>query len=186
MSTSNTNFRSTAGILMAVGFILLIPLMAMQFTDEVVWDLTDFAIAGALLTGTGFAYSLAAKRGGNLVYRIAVGIALAGALMLVWMNLAVGIIGTPDNPANLMYVAVLGVGIIGAILSRFQAKGMSVTLFLTSFAQALAAVIASMAKLGDPVNGPKEIIILNGFFVALWGGAGWLFKNAAAEKTAAL
>jgi hypothetical protein len=51
------------------------------------------------------------------------------------MNLAVGVIGTEDDPANLMYVGVLAVGIIGAIIARFRPHGMARTLFATALAQ---------------------------------------------------
>src|SRR3712207_3821669 len=100
--------------------LLLLPLMAMQFTDEVNCDETDFAVAGALIVGVGVTYELAGRMTGNVAYRPAVGVALAAAFILIWMNLAVGIIGTEDNPANLMYGGVLAVGIIGAIVARFQ------------------------------------------------------------------
>ncbi len=52
-----------------------------------------------------------------MAYRFAVGVALAAAFLLVWMNLAVGLIGSEDNPANLMYFGVLAVGFIGAIIA---------------------------------------------------------------------
>jgi hypothetical protein len=55
----------------------------------------------------------------NRAYRAAVGVAIAAAFILVWMNLAVGIIGSEDNPANLMYGGVLAIGIIGAVIARF-------------------------------------------------------------------
>jgi hypothetical protein len=164
--------------------ILLLPLVAMQFTDEVNWDVADFAFAGALLIGTGITYELAVRKTGDTVYRAAVGVALAAALLIVWINLAVGIIGTEDNPANLMYIVVLAVGIIGAIIARFQPHGMSRTLFLTALAQALVAVIALILELGHPASGPSEIVILNGFFIALWAGSAWLFRNAARVQAA--
>lgn len=41
------------GILLAVAVLLCIPLLAMQFTNEVIWTLSDFLIAGILLLGTG-------------------------------------------------------------------------------------------------------------------------------------
>src|SRR5918998_5011915 len=70
-------------------------------------------------------------------YRSVVGVALAAAFILVWINLAVGVIGTEDDLANLMYVGVLAVGIIGAIISRFRPHGMARALFATAIAQAL-------------------------------------------------
>jgi hypothetical protein len=50
------------------------------------------------------------------------------------MNLAVGIIGSEDNPANLMYGGVLAVGIIGAIIARFEPHGMARALVATTLA----------------------------------------------------
>lgn len=166
----------------AAALILLLPLIAMQFTDEVVWTVTDFAIFGALLVGVGVTFELAAKKTGNTAYRSAVGVALAAAFILVWVNGAVGIIGSEDNDANLMYYGVLAVGIIGALIARFQPRGMARALFATALAQALVAVIALIAGMGYPWSGPLEILVLNGFFVALFVGSAWLFRRAAAER----
>ena len=77
----------------------MVPLIAMQFTDEVVWTLGDFVVAAVLLMGTGVSYEFLARKAGSVAYRSAVGLALAAALFLVWMNLAVGIIGSEDNPS---------------------------------------------------------------------------------------
>ncbi len=163
----------------AAALLLLLPLFAMQVTDQVVWDVADFAFFGALLVGAGVTYELAARMTGNTAYRAAAGVALAAAFLLVWVNGAVGIIGSEDNDANLMYGGVLAVGIIGAIIARFQPDGMARALFATALAQALVAVIALLAGLGSPWSGPGEILILNGFFVALFVGSAWLFRKAA-------
>jgi len=163
----------------AAALLLLLPLFAMQVTDQVVWDVADFAFFGALLVGAGVTYELAARKTGNTAYRAAVGVALAAAFILVWVNLAVGVIGTERDDANLMYGGVLAVGIIGAIIARFQPDGMARALFATALAQALVAVIALLAGLGSPWSGPGEILILNGFFVALFVGSAWLFRKAA-------
>ena len=98
-------------------------------------------------------YELAARKTGNIAYRAAVGVALAAALLLVWINLAVGIIGNEDNPANLMYIGVLAVGTIGAIIARFQPHGMARALFATALAQGLVVVIALIAgKQHSPIS----------------------------------
>ena len=82
-------------VLLGAGMILLVPLLAMQFTKEVVWDLFDFVVMGTLLVGAGLAYVLTARTVVNPRSRLYLGVALAGALLLIWAELAVGIIGTP-------------------------------------------------------------------------------------------
>ena len=82
-------------ILITVVFLLLIPLIAMQFTDEVKWTLLDFIVAGILLLSTGFIIDLVIKKVKNINYRIAITLALLILLLLIWAELAVGIFGTP-------------------------------------------------------------------------------------------
>ena len=112
-------------------------------------------------------------------YRAAVGVALAAASLLVWLSLGVGIIGADGDPANLMYFGVLAVGVLGVVVARFRPHGMARALFATALAQALVAAIALIARLGYPWSGPLELLVLNGFFVALFVGSAWLFRNAA-------
>jgi hypothetical protein len=165
--------------------LILLPWFAMQVSDEVVWDLADFAFAGALVVGVGVTYELAARMTGNSAYRAAVGVALAAAFILVWLSLGVGIIGRDGDPANLMYFGVLAVGIIGALIARFRPRGMAHALFATALAQTWVAVIALIAGLGYPWSGPLELSALNGFFVVLWLISAWLFRKAAREQTPA-
>jgi hypothetical protein len=77
----------------AAAAVLLLPLVAMQFTDEVAWDAADFALAGALVVGAGLLYELAARMTARRAYRTAIGLALAAAVFLVWLDAAVGIVG---------------------------------------------------------------------------------------------
>jgi hypothetical protein len=166
------------------GLILLLPLVAMQFTDEVVWDETDFAVIGTMLLGACGAYELAARMTRNIAYRAAVGVAVVAAFILVWINLAVGIIGSEDDPANLMYGGVLAVGILGALIVRFQPHGMACALAATALAQALVGVIALISGLGATgANWPGAIVFLTGFFATLWLVSAWLFRQAAREQT---
>ena len=178
-------YRSVVGVALATAFILLLPLLAMQITDEVVWGLADFVIAGALIFGAGLTYVLVAKKAGNFAYQFAVGVALAAAFILVWSSLGVGVIGADGDPANLMYFGVIAVGIVGAIVARFRPRGMARAMFATALAQALVAVIALIFGLGSPFSPPAEILALNGFFVALFVGSALLFRYAAREQTPA-
>jgi hypothetical protein len=179
-----TQNKNILYIVLAAACILLVPLIAMQFTDEVAWSPSDFAVAGVLLVGTGLAYELITRRAGNIAYRLAVGLALATALFLIWANLAVGLIGSEDEPANLMYIGVLAVGITGALTARFQPRGMSRVLFATALAQALVAAIALLAGMyQDTGSSVPEIIKVNGLFVVLWVGSALLFRRAGATSS---
>lgn len=75
--------------------LLLIPLIAMQFTDKVNWTLSDFVVAGALLLGTGLMCELVIRKVKKIKFRIAICVALLIVLFLIWVELAVGIYGTP-------------------------------------------------------------------------------------------
>lgn len=83
--------RNLAIVAAVTACILLIPLVAMQFTSEVVWTLGDFVVAGALLFGTGAMYVFAASRARTPRQRHMIGFVLGGLLLLVWAELAVGI-----------------------------------------------------------------------------------------------
>ena len=82
-------------ILSSVVILLLIPLIAMQFTDEVVWTGLDFAVMGILLLTAGLMCELAMRKVKKITYRIVLFIAILGAFVLIWAELAVGIFGTP-------------------------------------------------------------------------------------------
>lgn len=112
-------------------------------------------------------------------YRLAVGVAIAAALMLVWLSLGVGIIGRDGDPANRMYFAVIAAGILGAVIGRFRPLGMARALLVMAIAQAVIAAIALAAPLGRPFSGPLELSLLNGFFVAMFVASAWLFRRAA-------
>lgn len=164
------------------GVILLIPLIAMQFTNEVVWNLTDFVLAGTFIFGTGAAFTLITRKSVKTTYRYAVGLALFSALLLVWVNGAVGIIGSENNSINLWYFGILGIGIIGALLSRFKSQGMSIAIFGMAFSIALIAGVALLRGTYQlPGSSVAEILGLNGFFIMLFVVSGLLFKHAARE-----
>lgn len=119
-------------------------------------------------------------------YRSALAVAIATAFILLWLMGAVGVIGVEGDRADLMYFGVLAVGIIGAVIARFQPEGMARALLATALAQALVAVIALIAgKHQAPISSVFEILGLNGFFVALFIGSAWLFRRAARKQPAA-
>jgi hypothetical protein len=172
--------RQMLYVALATILLLLIPLVAMRFTDEVNWTALDFTVMGILLFGTGLTYVLISRLSDSIVYRAAVGVAVLAGLFLIWGNLAVGLIGSENNPANLMYAGVLAIGFIGAGIARFRPRGMMRALFATAIAQALVPIIALIIwrpTLDEP-PGIVGVFILNGFFVGLFVVSALLFRYA--------
>ena len=159
---------------LATALLLLVPLVAMQFTDEVVWGLGDFVIMGALLFGTGFAYELITRKAGSTAYRAATGVALVAGLVLAWVNAAVGLL--EHAFPNLIYLGVLAIGITGAVVTRLKPLGMARTLFAMALAHAVVAIIAVM--IGIHKSTAPMFFIANGFFVALWLASASLFRSS--------
>lgn len=82
-------------ILLITLSLLLIPLIAMQFTDEVNWTAMDFIIAGSLLVVSGLISEIVMRKIKNTNYKVGLIIAILIIVILIWIELAVGIFGTP-------------------------------------------------------------------------------------------
>ncbi len=187
ITKENANFmlrqhKTIIDIILGTALILLLPLVAMQFTDEVNWQLKDFIIAGGLLMGTGLTFVLIMRKTrivGSITYRAAIGVALATTLTLIWVIGAVGLIGAEGDTFDLMYGAVLAVGIIGAILARFQPRAMAHALFATAFTQGMVTFI-TLTIIGHytVIGSFGWILLSNGLFVMLWIGSALLFLHA--------
>lgn len=156
--------------------LLLLPLVAMQFTTEVAWTGFDFLLFGVMLAVLGGGIELAVRMSRHYAYRAAAGIALVTGFLLVWMNLAVGIIGNEENPANLMFAAVLAVGLVGALIVRFRAEGLARTMVAMAAAMMLVAVAA---QIGGAFIWPLAVV-----FSGLWLASAWLFRKAARDQGA--
>lgn len=161
-----------------VVLLLLIPLAAMQFTNEVQWSFGDFIFMGILLFGSACTYELIARKMHSNSYRLATGLAVVTSFVLIWVNAAVGIIG--DGPVNLMYLGIILVGLIGAIAGRFSPNGMFSAMALTAIAQALVPVIA-LVVWGKQISWTPSIplvFILNTIFALLFASSALLFRHA--------
>lgn len=165
--------------------LLMVPLLAMQFGNAN-WGAGDFVIAGALLFGTSFVFGLAMRAAGSIAHRVAAGLALFGGLFLVWSSLAVGLVGSSGEPVDLMYAAVLAVGIIGTIIVRYRPAGMARTLFATAAAHAVITAIVLLLVDRIPSASPPAVLVrVNALFVLLFVGSGLLFRYAARSRPAA-
>ena len=100
METSVTLYRSAVRVALGVALVLSLPLVAMLFTDDVVWSLADFVLAGILLATIGVALELAVRKAGTLV--AALGIAALGVLAAV--------LGEADDAPGLVLLGILLIG----------------------------------------------------------------------------
>ncbi len=94
MEIMNHNKRLLTILAVAVA-LLLIPLVAMNFSNEVNWSAFDFIVGGTLLIGTGLVLEFILRKIKTLKYRIIFGLILFLVLFLIWAELAVGVFGTP-------------------------------------------------------------------------------------------
>lgn len=156
-----------------LGSLLLLPAIAMQFTTEVDWDETDFIVMGVMLTSVGLGAEFLMRRSGSIAYRMGAVIALVLGFLLVWINLAVGIIGSENNPLNLLFVTVIAVAIAGSAVARFEPAGMARAMTATSVVQALIGVVAVFAD--------SRAVVLSGIFAACWLLSAALFRRAAQD-----
>lgn len=104
--------------------LLLAPLIAMQFTEEVQWKPGDFLIFGALLATAGGLLEWLLRLRTGRPWRVAAGLAVLAGFVLVWAQGAVGLVGDGDNAASLAILAGAAVAIAGGLyaLSRRTAE----------------------------------------------------------------
>ncbi|RFT14999.1 MAG: hypothetical protein OP8BY_1109 [Candidatus Saccharicenans subterraneus] len=164
--------------------LLLLAFVLKRLIGSPEWTAMDFAVVAVMFFGTGLAYVLITHKRKEALYRLAVALASATGLLLFWTNLAVGIIGSEDEPANLMYFGVLAVAFVGSVVSRFQPRGLARAMWVTAGAQVLTIVIALLAGWQHLAESSlTEIIGINCFFAMLWAISGLLFRWVKQENT---
>lgn len=94
MNVMNNSNRLTK-ILLVVPFLLLIPLIGMQFSSEINWSFFDFMVMGILLSGVGVVIELVLRNVKTLERRFVFIAIILVVFLLIWAELAVGIFGTP-------------------------------------------------------------------------------------------
>jgi hypothetical protein len=138
-----TILQSILRVALGTAALLLIPLTAKLLLTDMAWTLSDFVAAGILLFGAGLTFTLVTRLSTNAAYRLGAGVAVAAGLLLIWINLAVGFIGSEENPANLLYGGVLAVAAAGALVARFRPLGMSRAMFAAALTQFLVPLVAA-------------------------------------------
>lgn len=177
MSDRTTRTLRIAGWSLAAG-LLALPAVAMRFTSEVNWTASDFIIAGMIFGIVGTLFELAARASRNLAYRTAVVLAVFCPFLQLWFTLAVGIIGSEDNPANWTYLAMVLMPVGMTIVARGEPRLM---------ARAMLAMVAMQAlfSLLHLLDGNFTLII-DSFFCVLWFLSSRLFLRASNQRDASI
>ena len=154
--------------------LLALPAIAMWLNAAgVYWTVSDFIVMGAMLGVACGACEFAARASGNGSYRVAAGIAIGTAFLTVWVNLAVGMIASEDNPYNQLFGGVLLLALGGSVAARFRPRGMAWAMVAAAIAQAVLGAI------GLPVD--QRGAILSVMFALPWLLSALLFRRAARE-----
>ena len=162
------------------GVLLLAPWVAMQFTYEVAWTGSDFIIFGAMLLAASVAFEMATRVARVPSHLLASLIAIGAAFLLLWANLAVGIVDEPEHPANLMFLGVLAMGAVGSGLVRLRARGMAYVLAVMAVVQAIAGGIAIRMDTQEPT---AFVLGFTGLYMVAWLTSALLFRKAANART---
>lgn len=160
--------------------LLAAPFIAMQVNAEGVnWTLSDFIFAGALIGIVGGLLELAIRASSNASYRAGAGLALLGLFLVTWVNLAVGIVGSENNAANLWFFGALAVGIVATAVARGKASGMSVAMLATAASLGIAFTIAVMGPTDEPFVPHIRELLGTGVFAGLFLASAALFRRSA-------
>nr|WP_315457571.1 hypothetical protein [uncultured Sphingorhabdus sp.] len=138
--------------------LILTPLVAMQFTKEVDWDETDFIVAAIIFGIMGGLIEFAVRLSANWYFRLGSLFAVLAGFMVIWSNLAVGMIGNEDNPVNLWFGLVLLIAITGSIASRFRSSILPQAMFIAGAAQIAIGIFAGILG-ADPRGGRFTIVL---------------------------
>ena len=157
--------------------LLALPAIAMQWQVEGVdWTASDFVAMGVILAIACGSFELVMRLSGDWQYRAAGAVAIGAGFLLVWANLAVGLVAGGPNAFNLGFMGVLGIGVVGALATRFDARGLSNTLL--AMAAVHAGVVALALLLGPDARGAS----LTALWLLPWLLAAALFRRAGREK----
>lgn len=154
-------------------FAWLVPLAAKLLIAGMLWTPFDFIVWGVMLLVAAGLCEIGLRLSGQLAYRAGLVVAVGTSFLIVWSNLAVGIIGSEDNPLNLMFFGVILIPIVGAFLTRFRAKGMALIMAVTAAAQLGTAFVALAHE--------QILFIIVSVFALGWLLSAWLFRKAARD-----
>lgn len=164
-----------------IGWAIPVVLLTIPRLADFPWTWSDFIVAGTIFAIVGGALELAVRASGNIYYRLGAAAAIATSFLLVWINLAVGIIGSENNPLNLMFFGVIAAAIAGGIAARFRADGIARAMTVAAVLQGMIGFGVFLTDSGatEP-PGRIGLLLLIELFAVGWAVSALLFRKAAA------
>jgi hypothetical protein len=160
--------------------LLAIPAAMMQVPGSGwAWSVGDFVFAGVMIVATALLYERAAKLSDIWAYRAGAAVALGAAFLLVWINLAVGIVGNEGDPRDAAYFCEVLFAAGAAFTALLRPAAMARAMLATAAIQLLVTALALAAGWGARESlGAAGVLILNAGFAALWLVSAALFWRA--------
>lgn len=186
MSTENLSLRRSGLPWRKLGWglavaLLILPFAAMQFDVEGVhWTVGDFIAAAIIFGVVGLLLELAVRASPDWSFRGGAALAVLAGLVLVWSNLAVGILGNEENDANLLFMAVPLLALGGSLAARFRPRGMAVAMVAAGAWLLAVPVIAYLFGIGDAAGLTRfDYPFFLGLLALPWLGSAALLRRAA-------
>ena len=113
--------------------------------------------------------------------------AAAAVGTVLFLVLAIGALGTigDGGRADRMYLAVPAVLVLGTIVARLRAPGMSLALVATAATQVLVTIVALVAGVPEEAS-IVDVLGINAMYAALFCLSAWLFRRAAEQSVVAV
>jgi hypothetical protein len=163
--------------------LLLLPFTGQLTVEGWNWTWHDFLFAWVVFSVATFVFRLIVSRKfANLAYKAGAALAVLTGFLVFWVTAAVQIIGD-ENPANLLYLGVILIGLGGVGLARFQPRGMANAAYATAAAMFLVPVIGFLVAPADFSPGVVPVFFLNGCFVLMFVISGLLFRYSASQSS---
>ncbi|MCJ7421019.1 hypothetical protein [Sphingomicrobium astaxanthinifaciens] len=160
--------------------LLLAAVAGLRGAEGFDWRPGDYLAALVLLGGAGLLGDTLLRASGSTAYRLGALVGCLSLLFLCWANLAVGLVGSEDNPFNQVYFALVPLPGLGALLARGSARAMA-RLMAATAAGFVALAIAALAtgQADAPYSSVAEILGLHALFTGLFALAALAFGIAA-------
>ncbi len=153
----------------AVGCLFLVPVVAGRVAEGFAWKTGDYLIFAVMLAVACGVVEIAGRVRGDRAYLEGAAVAAGAGVGLVFVNMAVGIIGSEGQAENLLFAGVLGVVLVGSAIARLRPAGLARTMVGAAAAQIAVGAYALGSGAGVGANAwPWDVIGATVIFTGLW------------------